>query len=331
MSKAAKEPATGHLMSFGDHLDELRHRVVRSLIGVVPVFIAAMYFGKSVLNFLIRPVQDELRAAGQPASMQSTGVLETFGAYFHVSIIVTILVGSPWILWQLWKFVAPGLHHHERRFVYFLLPLSTVLTLSGIALLYLAIVPAMLRFFIPFGADIGLTPATVVQVAPEIDIPTLPILDGDPASPQVGMVWVNKVLQQSRVCVGMDGTVPIILGTDLVRGAGISQNYRVNEYIQLFLTLALAFAVAFQMPVVVLLLGWAGIIDRPWLARYRRHALLLCGVLSALLTPGDPTSLVMLWIPLFGLYELGGLLLKYFPARRVAGKSLVIRPGEEDL
>lgn len=317
-------------MSFGDHLEELRHRLVVSLVGVIPVFIIAMYFGKSVLNFLIRPVQNELRHAGQPASMQSTGVLETFAAYFQISIIVTVLVGSPWILWQLWKFIAPGLYGHERRFVYFLLPLSTLLTLAGITLLYVAIVPAMLRFFIPFGADIGLMPPTVAHMTPETVIPTLPVLDGDPAAPEVGMAWVNKVLQQWRVCVGMDGTSPIILGTDLVKGAGISQNYRVNEYIQLFLTLALAFAVAFQMPVVVLLLGWAGIIDRAWLAKFRKHAVLACGVISALMTPGDPTSLFMLWLPLYGLYELGGLLLKYFPARRIAGK-LAIRPGEEDL
>lgn len=331
MIPASPESAKGHVMSFGDHLDELRRRLMLSFVGVIPVFIVAMYFGKTVLNFLIRPVQSELRHAGQPASMQSTGVLETFGAYFHVSIIVTILVGSPWILWQLWKFVAPGLYNHERRFVYFLLPLSTVLTVTGISLLYLAIVPAMLRFFIPFGADIGLTAPTIAEIAPNVAIPTLPVLNGDPAAPQLGMAWINSVLQQLRVCVGMDGTTPVILGTDLVKGAGISQNYRVNEYIQLFLTLALAFAVAFQLPVVVLLLGWAGIIDRPWLAKYRRHALLGCAILSALLTPGDPTSLIMLWLPLYGLYELGGLLLKYFPARRVAGNALAIRPGEEDL
>ena len=82
--------------------------------------------------------------------------------------------------------------------------------------------------------------------------------------------------------------------------------------------LALAFAGGFQTPVIVLLLGWSGIIDRAFLRKYRKHALLVTAVIAAFMTPGDPTTMFLLWVPLYVLYELGGVLLGLFPARNVA-------------
>ncbi len=310
-----------HTMSFGDHLEELRKRLVHALLGIIPIFVVALVFGKSILGILIRPVLSQMRSSGLPASMQSTSVLETFSSYLHVSIIVTVLVGSPWILWQLWRFVAPGLYQHEKRFVYFLLPLSAVLTVIGVLFLYFFILPAMLTFFIHWSSDVGATVPETVGVPEAFSFAHFPVLAGDPEKPVVGGAWVNTVLQQLRFCVATpDGAAPTILGCELTKGVGIAQHYRVVEYINLFLTLALAFALAFQMPVIVLLLGWVGIVDRAFLAKYRRHAVLACAVAGALLTPGDPLSMVLMTIPLYMLYELGGYLLKIFPASRVAGK-----------
>jgi len=315
-----QQPARSHVqhltMSFGDHLEELRSRIIRALLGVVPIFVIALIFGKAILGFLIKPVLRQLRSGGLPASMQSTSVLETFGSYLHVSIIVTVLVGSPWILWQLWKFIAPGLYRHEKRFVYFLLPLSAVLTIVGVAFLYTFILPAMLTFFIHWSSDVGVQPVDTAAPPSGIVFPMVPTLAADPASPEPGALWFNSDLKQLRFC-GPDGAV---LGCELSKGVGIAQHYRVNEYVSLFLTLALAFALAFQMPVIVLLLGWVGIVDRPFLAKYRKHAILACAIAGALLTPGDPLSMILMTIPLYLLYELGGYLLKVFPASRVAGE-----------
>ncbi len=305
-------------MSFGDHLEELRARLIRALVGVIPIFVVSLIFGKAILGFLIRPVIEQLRSAGLPASMQSTGVLETFGSYIHVSIIVTVLVGSPWILWQLWRFVAPGLYQHERRFVYFLLPMSAVLTAVGVVFLYLVILPAMLTFFIHWSSSVGVTSVPTVTPPAGMVFPAVPALAGDPETPVVGTMWFNSVLQQFRFCDAPGH----VIGAELITGVGIAQHYRVTEYVSLFLTLALAFALAFQMPVVVLLLGWVGIIDRAFLAKYRKHAFFVCAIAGALLTPGDPLSMVLMMIPLYLLYELGGYLLKVFPAARIAGKPV---------
>lgn len=310
-----------YTMSFGDHLDDLRRRVIFAILGILPIFGAALVFGKDLLGFIIRPVQIQLRAAGQPGNMQVIGPLETFTAYLHISFVATVLVGSPWILWNLWKFVAPGLYRHEKRFVYFLLPMSGVLTVISAVFLYMAIMPAMLSFFIHWGSDIGLQHSPSVKLPASIVLPVVPTLAGDPVDPPAGSMWINETLKQVRVAlVQTDGAPPIIYGMDLSMGAGVSQHYRISEYLSLFLTLALAFAVAFQMPVVVLLLGWVGIIDRSFLARFRKQAIMACAVIGALLTPGDPMSMMMMAIPLYGLYELGGWLLKVFPAERIAGK-----------
>ncbi len=303
-------------MSFGDHLEELRTRLIKALLGIVPIFAAALFFGKDILGFLIRPVLAQLRESGLPASMQSTSVLETFSSYLYVSFIVTVLLGSPWIMWQLWQFIAPGLYRHERRFVYLLLPMSAALTMTGVAFLYTFILPAMLTFFIHWSSDVGVQSIGTTEAPQGVVFPSVPSLPADPAAPAPGALWFNSDLKQLRFCTP-DGSV---LGCEMSKGVGINQHYRVTEYVSLFLTLALAFALAFQMPVIVLLLGWVGIVDRAMLAKYRRHAILGCAIASAVLTPGDPVSMIMMLVPLWLLYELGGYLLKVLPASRVAGE-----------
>ncbi len=85
------------------------------------------------------------------------------------------------------------------------------------------------------------------------------------------------------------------------------------------LLLSLAFAGGFQMPVAVLVLGWARIVSIDFLTKNRKYALFLCSIVAALLTPADPFSMLLMMIPLYGLYELGILLLRWFPATRIAG------------
>lgn len=306
-------------MSFGDHLEELRRRLTAALLGVLPIFIVATLFGQTLLTLVIEPARLQLRNEGLPDTLQATSPMEAFNTYFKIAVIVTIIVGVPWILYQIWLFVAPGLYDHEKRFVRILLPMSLTLSVVGVAFLYKVILPVALAFLIHFSADLGREAPTIAPEIPANTVfTTIPVLAGDPPTPAIGQEWFNTILRQKRLCVGMEGTVPVIVGVPYTSGAGIVPQYKVSEYVDLVLTLALAFAAGFQMPVVVLLLGWLGLIDRKWLAKYRRHALMICVVLSALLTPGDPLSLVLMAIPLFALYELGGLLLKWMPATKVA-------------
>jgi sec-independent protein translocase protein TatC len=315
-------------MPLGDHLEELRKRLLWALLGLVPIALACMGFGTYLLNFLVEPARNALRAAGQADSLIQTGPLETFGTYMKVSLIAAVVFGSPWVLYQVWRFVAPGLYQHEKRFVYFLLPLSGLLTISGLVFLFRIILPVILAWLVRFGALVSPAPVSVAPAPPDVVFPSIPALAGDPASPQPGQFWLNTTLMEVRICVGVEDGAPDVRAISLHRGTGIVPQFRVSEYVSLLLTLTLAFAAAFQAPLVVLLLGWMGVIDQALLGRYRRHAILVCAILAAFLMPGDPLSMLLLWLPLMLLYELGGILLRIFPASRVAGPREDATEGE---
>lgn len=304
-------------MPLGEHLEELRRRLILALWGVGPLLVLSLVFGRQLLELLMRPAREALRAEGLPSSLQATGVLETFNTYFKISLVVTLVLAGPWLLYQLWKFVAPGLYRHERRFVYVLIPLSTTLAAAGALFMYLVILPLLLNFLVHFGSSTGAPSVPTAEPPPGITLPTLPILQADPPRPEIGAVWINGPLRQHRVCLGYRDDQPLVFGAELTTLSGILQQYRVADYIDTVLGLALAFAGGFQTPAVVLLLGWAGIIDRAWLARYRKHAILISSILAAVLTPGDPWSMILLWLPMYALYELGGVLLHLLPVERI--------------
>ena len=98
----------------------------------------------------------------------------------------------------------------------------------------------------------------------------------------------------------------------------IAQQFRLSDYIGFVLLMFLAIVIAFQMPLVVLLLGWLGLASTAWLKRQRKYALLVCGVVSAIITPADVISMIVMLVPLYTLYELGILLLMIAPASKVA-------------
>lgn len=300
-------------MSLGDHLEDLRRRVVLGIGGLVPIFVLAMIGGRQLLGVIIRPAQEALRDRGLPAALQVTGPLEMFGAYVRVAAVVTVLVGSPWILWQLWRFVAPGLYQVERRFVRVLAPLSALLTVSAGAFLYFLMLPVVLTFFIGFGSTIGVGDVQTVSPPPGITLPQIPSLPGDPTDPAPGSIWVNTDRMELRVVIP-DGSGTSVRAMPLTSGTGVAQQFRVSEYVGLVFNLGLAFGVGFQMPVVILLLGWIGLVERSWLTKYRRYAIMVCAVLSTLLTPADPVSMILLLVPLYLLYELGIVLLRIIPA-----------------
>ncbi|MBL8763495.1 MAG: twin-arginine translocase subunit TatC [Phycisphaerae bacterium] len=303
------------VMSFGEHLDELRRRLIHTLLGLAPIFFLSLLVGDRLLGWMIIPVEQSLRSADMTVMLQGTSPLETFSAYLKVSLIAAIIVGSPWVLYQAWLFVAPGLYARERRFAYFLLPLSVVLTLAGTYFLFRVILPVMLAFFAGFGSGIGVRPIETAPIPSNIVLPTLPVLAADPPNPAPGQAWVNSALHKMRVAVA-EGKV---LSVELHGDAVIAQHYKISEYVNLVFLMTLAFALAFQTPVVVLLLGWVGILRIETLRHYRKYALFLAFVAGAIISPSpDPFSMILLAVPLYLLYELGGILLRFIPASRVA-------------
>lgn len=313
------ELTEGLIMSFGDHLEDLRKRVFLAIVGVVPIFAIAFAFGGDLLRLLLEPVQEQLTKAGQGAQLLATGPFETFGAVVQIALIVTVLLGAPWLLYQLWQFISPGLYKHERKIVHLLLPFSGLLTICSVLFLYYVILPVILAFFIGFGAKVSSPMQVPTAPVPEgIVFPMIPVLAADPPDPTPGMVWINESLLQQRVCIRIDADgSPVIRVITLTSNIGIAQQYRISEYIKTILNMGLAFGIAFQTPVVVVMLGWVGIINPDMMRRFRRHAIAVSIVLGALLTPADPLSMLLLAGPLYLLYELGLLILHVLPVERV--------------
>ncbi len=313
-------PPDHGVMSFGDHLEDLRRRIIYSLLGVVPIFCVAFAFGNPLMTLLIAPARKALIAGGQASSLLATGPFETFGTVVHIAFVVTVLLGAPWMLYQLWKFIAPGLYEHEKRFIHILIPFSGFLVAVSVVFMYLAILPVILAFFIGFGSKIGPAHPGSAPLPEGIVLPQFPVLNRDPAEPEPGTAWVNSDLWQLRIAVPDKRGHVTIKSVEIVDGQGIVQQYRISEYIRTLLNLALAFGIAFQTPVVVIMLGWVGILDPLAMRKYRRHAIAACTVLGAVLTPADPISMLLLAIPLYGLYELGLFILRVLPAEKVVGK-----------
>ncbi len=130
--------------SFVSHLVELRARLLKSLGCVLAVFLSLSYFSKDIYSLLARPLMNQLPAG---STMIATEVAAPFFAPFKLTLIVAIFVSIPYVLYQVWAFIAPGLYRHERRLVLPLLVSSSLLFYVGVAFAYFVVFPLMFKFF----------------------------------------------------------------------------------------------------------------------------------------------------------------------------------------
>ena len=307
-------------MSFGDHLEELRRRLLWSIALPIPLAILAFSYAEVIRDFLCAPAIAALKAHDLPAQLQVLSPIEALSTDMYLSLIAAIVASSPWIFWQVWKFIEPGLYVHEKRFVRFLIPLSSLLTLAGFSLLYFILMPIMLDVLVSFGSvDPEIITTTALTAAPGSNAFTIPILQQTPANVVVGQMWLTPdhklVIAAPHDASGIElFTVPLMHATRL------AQQFRLADYLDFTLTFILGTCVAFQAPLVVLLLGWIGVLDVQSLGNFRRYAIFLALLLSAIITPtGDPISLFIMFVPLYLLYELGIILLRIAPPHAVAG------------
>jgi Sec-independent protein secretion pathway component TatC len=243
----------------------------------------------------------------------------------QISIWAAVVVSLPWILWQVWLFVSPGLYAHERRYARLLVPLSALLVAVGLSGLYLTM-PYMMEMMIGFGVEPPRTVAAPEPTAAGAAAPRIEVRDADPPSAAPGQVWMLKGDAQLYVAVDAgrgDGALEVRTIATRTTGA-LSQQYRLQEYVDFLIFFAVAIAIAFQMPVAVLLLGWIGILDTRFLRKYRRYAIFACAIIAAVVTPTvDVVSMLALMVPLYLLYELGILLLTVAPSQAVAEGGVV--------
>lgn len=152
-------------MTIGEHLDELRAVVIRSLLAMFIVALACIWPAGHLLRIIARPLIVVLREHNQPDSLLATDPTEPLVIYIKVVFISALVIASPYILWQVWSFVAAGLYRHERRWVEKLVPFSVALFLAGVLFMYTLMLPTALGFLIGFSSWMPM-PTLSLPVAP---------------------------------------------------------------------------------------------------------------------------------------------------------------------
>lgn len=224
------------------HLLELRSRVLRAVIGILVVFVPLSFFAGELFTLLSGPLLAHLPEGN---SLIATEVAAPFLAPFKLAILLAMVVALPWILYQIWAFVAPGLYANERRLVVPLLTSSTLLFYAGMAFAYFVVFPVVFGFF--------------VSVAPE----------------------------------------------------GVAVMTDISRYLDFVLSMFFAFGVAFELPVAIVLMVWAGFTTPAQLASYRAYVLVGAFAVGMLLTPPDVISQSLLAVPIYLLYESGILVSRW--------------------
>ncbi len=141
MSEEPEKLAEGTLIS---HLLELRDRLIRSIVAVALMFLPCMYYSNQIFTFVATPLEQKLPKHSQ---LIATTVMSPFTTPFKLSLFAAVFLAMPFVIYQLWAFVAPGLYRHEKRFAVPLLVSAIVLFYTGVVFAYLFVFPVMFQFF----------------------------------------------------------------------------------------------------------------------------------------------------------------------------------------
>lgn len=231
--------------TFISHLIELRSRLVKAAVVVLAITgLILLWPGPAAIyDLLARPMMASLPAGSK---MIATGVISPFLIPMKIALLTGFMLSLPWVLYQAWAFIAPGLYAHEKRLIAPLVISSSVLFIAGVAFCYFLVFGKVFAFINEFAPQ-------SIMVAPDIE-----------------------------------------------------------NYLDFVMTMCLAFGLAFEVPVVVLILVRTGIVTLEKLKAIRSYVIVGAFVIAAIVTPPDIMSQLFLAIPLCVLYELGLLLAPLF-------------------
>jgi sec-independent protein translocase protein TatC len=263
-----------HRMTLLEHLSELRVRLRNAAIAFVLAMIASFVFVAKFFELLTRPVRRGMVKAGFPPELNVMKVTEVFWVYMKLAIIGGLIIASPFVFWELWKFIAPGLYKKEKK-------------LAGVV-----------------------TGATALCFA-------------------AGTLFGYMVLCEPAAYYMMS-----LLHTEKLKSVDlVLKPVLMMDEVADFLMLTLAgCGAAFELPVIVALLGALGIVTTKQLWKFNKYALVLATVLGAVLTPStDPFTQMLLAGPLFLLYEVSILVVWVIErARKKEEAALESEYGDDD-
>jgi sec-independent protein translocase protein TatC len=216
-------------LSFFDHLEELRNRLIKSISAVLVAACLFYFVVDEVFAVLIKPV----------GKLVFTAPAEAFVARMTLTFFGGLFLALPVILYQIWRFVAAGLKENEIKYVHFFAPCSFFLFIAGGFFAYFIIIPISIRFLLGFATDV---------------------------------------------------IVPMIT---------------ITSYISFVGTMLLAFGVVFELPLILMFLTKIGIATPAFLIQKRRYAIVIILIVSAVITPPDFITQLIMAVPLIILYEAG--------------------------
>lgn len=146
-TKKKKQDHLDTTMSLGDHLEELRSRLMLAIIGLVIATVICLFFGARIIAFIEKPY---IKVMGEDARMQTLAPADGFVSYVKIALISGLLLSSPWVFYQIWMFVAAGLYPHEKRYVYHAAPFSAALFVIGALFFLLVVARVTLDFLVKF-------------------------------------------------------------------------------------------------------------------------------------------------------------------------------------
>ncbi|EGR3964862.1 TPA: twin-arginine translocase subunit TatC [Vibrio cholerae] len=225
------------------HLLELRNRLLYSILAVLLVFASLIFFSNHIYEFISAPLVERLPSG---TTMIATDVASPFFTPLKLTLIVSVFIAAPLILYQIWAFVAPGLYMHERRLIIPLLLSSSLLFYAGIAFAYFVVFPLVFSFF-----------------------------------------------------------TSISLG-------GVEFSTDISSYLDFILALFMAFGIAFEIPIAIILLCWSGVTTPQSLIDKRSYIIVSLFIIGMLLTPPDIVSQTLLAIPMYLLFEIGILCSRFY-------------------
>jgi len=142
-------------MSLGDHLEELRSRLILALAGLVVGLVICLCFGKQIIGFIKVPY---LEVMGEEALLQTLAPAQGISSYVKISLISGLIISSPWVFYHIWMFVASGLYPKEKRYVHLAVPFSTVLFIAGTLFFLFVVAELSLSFLVKFDRWLGNEP-----------------------------------------------------------------------------------------------------------------------------------------------------------------------------
>jgi len=159
-AKADATVGEGLQESFLSHLFELRDRVIKAGLAIIIVFASLVYWAPDIFHIFAQPLLSSLPAGGK---MIVTDITGSFFVPMKVTMLVAFLIALPWVLYQLWAFIAPGLYQHERKLVVPLVVSSYSLFLFGMAFAYFLVFPTVFNFMAQYNAPLGAEMSTDID------------------------------------------------------------------------------------------------------------------------------------------------------------------------